>query len=77
MRTKTPKQIAEQAMRLTLVAIKKDDAQTKQRLERIEAAFEAYIDRIYDASGVGDGVDVDNKVWNDYAVPASVYTKQV
>lgn len=77
MRTKTPKQIAEQAHRLTLAVALKKDAQTKQRLERISAAFEAYIDRIYDASGVGLASDVDDKVWNNYAVPASVYAKQV
>lgn len=84
MRTKTPKQIYKQEFRLlhlivdTAKRLNVDEPFTK-RYKRVRKISSMYRKNIYNAAGVcfADGKAKCNEVWTNYAVPASVYAKQV
>ena len=84
MKTKTPKQIYEQEYRLihlivdTAKRLNRDEPYI-QRYKRVKKASSRYRMAIFNNAGVcyADGRAKCNEVWNNHAVPVSVYAKQV
>ena len=82
MKTKTPKQIFEQEYRLislivdTAKSLNIDKPYT-QRYHRVKKASSMYRKNIFNAAGIcfADGEAKCNNVWNNFAVPASIYAK--